>query len=72
MQSVSVNVTERLGLKGSSIFAAMNSLHNIRFIANVVMAAHVNVNAFKESGLTKDEFVGFQKLILAYCHLAAS
>lgn len=72
IQSVSVNVTERMGLKGSSLFAAMTSIHNFRFIANVVMKAHLNVNAFKESGLSKEEFVGFQKLLLGLSNLATS
>jgi len=72
MQSVSMDVTERMGLKGSSLFAAMTFIHNIRFVANIVMKAHVNVNAFKESGLSKKEFVSFQKLILALCNLATA
>jgi len=35
-QSVSVSVTEKMGLKGSSLIASMRSLHDLRFLADAV------------------------------------
>jgi hypothetical protein len=53
MQSVSVDVTERHGLKGSSLYAAMHSLHAIRWILGLMKFGQGKT--YKEFPLSKKD-----------------
>jgi len=69
MQSVSFGVTERLGLKGSSLFAAMHTVHNIRYIANLVsnvLSGGILYREIKKLGLSKRDFFSMVKLLKAF------
>jgi len=64
MQSVSVSVTERLGLKGSSLFAALHSVHSYRFLINILIKTGKDFKSFKDSGFKKREFIKYRHLVM--------
>lgn len=72
MQSVSVSVTERMGLKGSSLFAALENIHGFRYLANLIGQARRDYPSFKETGLSKSEFRHYSNFLNGLTVLAES